>query len=57
MDGERLLVIDTPVMDQGELGADAAFAAVACMEYMLKHPPKEVKFIYYEVRPLSSDEV
>jgi hypothetical protein len=43
---------DIPVFDQGELGSATACATVACLEYMLKHPPKEVEFLYFEIRPI-----
>jgi len=42
---------DIPVFDQGELGSATACAAVACMEYLIKHPSK-AEFLYFEVRPM-----
>lgn len=51
MAGESTMVI----YDQGSLGASAACAVVAALEYMLANPPKEPEFLYFYVRPLGSE--
>jgi hypothetical protein len=45
--------IDLPIYDQGDLGCSAACATAVALQYMLAHPPKEVEFLYFRIRPIA----